>query len=987
MTTPQPEDEAPGHVAPDPVQDWSWAHQPDATDPRTVDPAGVAAVLVVHNADAWLGRSLAALTALDPRPHVLAVDNGSSDGSADLLAEALADGRIDGLIPGRAEDGFGAAVARAEAELDPQVGWLWLLHDDLEPRPDALARLLLAAEEGQDVADGDSARPVGVVVPKLLQPRRRNHPDRISELGQTISRTGERVLTVEPGDLDQDQLPSGEVLGASTAGLLVSREAWRRLGGMSPQLPLFRDGMDLGWRAQRAGYRVLTCPDAALYHRRAGRNWDRTSALAGNPARADRLFGMRLVAAHARVPALAVVRLVLHSMLVALGHLLGKAPRQAADALGSAWDLARTGAATTSLRDEIRSAPGQREVTALRPRRSRMVRLRADQAAGWVADRLLPEREGETSLDELTADAADQRNSRRPLLVPAAMTVVVLLSLVAGRRLFGMGSLAGPALAPAPETLSGAWDVWLRTPPGEWANAGWLGLGAVGSTLALGRPDWFATLAQLLAVPVAAGASLPLWRRLLPRGKQWRRVLLALLWGLAQPLVGVTGGGSPGALLVACLAPLAASAWLDWRRQEAEGAEALRAPARYALWGGLACLAVPVLWFAVAVGALVAGTGRRAVDLRGILVALLGPLALLAPWGHRLMTEPVRWFTTTDPLLAGSTMAALPGWGNTPWWLLLPAGLLLWGLAGWALLGRSGARPAPVGRRAGAHAVPQPGPGTEGLWLALAAALCTFLGLFAGRNRLTLDGTAVHPDPQVWLLLAVLLLLCLTSNLLARSPALRQPAPILLCLVLAIQAGWWLSGAGAPVHRQASALPANITAVQHTTRATRALLVEASSQPVRWSITAADQPRWGSAEFPVVPDARQRATAQALATSLAEGRGSDALAQQARELGIGHLWLRGASPDAVAAVSDSPGLGPAEDRGEAHSWTVTGLVSRTPATEWFGPRRWWPAAALFATLAVLLVLAAPSSAGDQGPRRAAVERSGRTPRHRAGGNQ
>ncbi|MEL4505219.1 glycosyltransferase family 2 protein [Luteococcus sp. H138] len=951
-------------MTPDPAQDWAWAHESDATAPRAVDPTSVTAILVVHNAEPWLERSLTSLDRLDARPRLVAVDNGSTDASGGLLADALAAGQLDEVLTGSANDGLGAAVARVESRADDQTLWLWLLHDDVEPRADALTQLLRLANER-----AEQGEPVAIVVPKLLEPRRRNHPNRLSELGQTISRTGDRVLSVEPGDIDQDQLASTEVLGASSAGLLVSRDAWRRLGGMSPELPLFRDGVDLGWRAQRAGLRVVTCPSAAIHHRRAGRNWQRDAALTANPARTDRLLGMRLVAAHAKSPALASLRLALLSLLVAIGHLFGKAPREAADALGSGRDLLASGSATRALRDQLRSAPGSRDVTALRPHRSRMLRLRADQFAGWASDRLLPTWGDDTSIDELTSDSVDIHTRRRPVLIPVAMAALVLLCLVAGRRLFGLGQLAGPALAPAPETLSGAWDAWLRAPHGQWANAPWLAIGALGSTLTLGRPDWFAVLGHLLAVPLATAASLPLWRRLSPPGPPWRRLLLALAWGLAQPLLGITGSGSAGTLLVAIVAPLAACAWVDWRRQTETGPDALRAPARFALWAGIAALAVPALWFAASIAALAAATGRRRVDLRGVSIALLGPLALLAPWGHRLMQQPGRWLTSTDPLLTGPLpWPGEPPWGNTPWWVFIPVAVLLWALASWGV----------VGRRVG-----------ERLWLAAAAGLCWFLGLALGQVEVPLDAATVLLDAKVWLLLATLLLLCLVQFALAGVSSLRHPVAIILLVLLAAQAGWWLVGAGAPTHRSRSALPANITAVQHTNRATRALLVDVGPQPVRWSVTAADQPRWGTAEHAVVPDAAQRTLVREMVATMAAGESSDTLAERARQLGIGHLWLRKARPDVVAAISDSPGLGPAENRGDATSWTVTGLVSRTPDSEWLGPRRWWPAAALALTAGLLLVLAAPSSAGDQGPRRAAAGRGGGAyrPQHRSGGRR
>ena len=80
---------------------------------------------------------------------------------------------------------------------------------------------------------------------------------------------------------------------------------------------------------------MVTCPAAAVHHRRAGRTLLRDSALAPRPALTDRLLGQRLVAAHSPRPRLTTLRLALGGLLAAIGHLLGKAPSAGADALGA----------------------------------------------------------------------------------------------------------------------------------------------------------------------------------------------------------------------------------------------------------------------------------------------------------------------------------------------------------------------------------------------------------------------------------------------------------------------------------------------------------------------------------------------------------------------------------------------------------------------------------------------------------------------------
>ncbi len=59
------------------------------------------------------------------------------------------------------------------------------------------------------------------------------------------------------------------VLAVSTAGMLIKRSLFEELGGFDPSLELFRDDIDLGWRAHIAGYSVICVGEAILYHAEA----------------------------------------------------------------------------------------------------------------------------------------------------------------------------------------------------------------------------------------------------------------------------------------------------------------------------------------------------------------------------------------------------------------------------------------------------------------------------------------------------------------------------------------------------------------------------------------------------------------------------------------------------------------------------------------------------------------------------------------------
>ena len=142
--------------------------------------------------------------------------------------------------------------------------WIWVLHDDCAPDPDCLATLLTAA---------DASPAAGVLGPLALD---WDDPRLVVEAGLSTDASGHRQTGIGPSELDWSRLGRGhgfgqstEVLAVPSAGMLVRRELWERLGGFDPEIPLLREDIDFGWRANRAGEVVLCVPAARLRHVRA----------------------------------------------------------------------------------------------------------------------------------------------------------------------------------------------------------------------------------------------------------------------------------------------------------------------------------------------------------------------------------------------------------------------------------------------------------------------------------------------------------------------------------------------------------------------------------------------------------------------------------------------------------------------------------------------------------------------------------------------
>ena len=292
----------------------------------------VTAIVVTHDGVTWLSEVVASLSAQKLQPdQIIAVDNGSIDGSVKFLTNAGIE-----VIKKSRSTGFGEAVAAAVSKLPPaaidtnEQEWLWILHDDCAPDRYALAKLL----------DAVISRPqVGIAGPKILGWYDRKH---ILEVGISITENGTRWTGLEEREQDQGQHDEiKNVLAVSTAGMLIKRSLFEELGGFDPSLELFRDDIDLGWRAHIAGHSVICVGEAVLYHAEASsserRSIDVKDAILHRPLLLDRRNAAFVLLANSSwwiLPWIAV-QLLFTSIGRSIIYLLAKLPGYAADEIAA----------------------------------------------------------------------------------------------------------------------------------------------------------------------------------------------------------------------------------------------------------------------------------------------------------------------------------------------------------------------------------------------------------------------------------------------------------------------------------------------------------------------------------------------------------------------------------------------------------------------------------------------------------------------------
>ena len=614
----------------------------------------VTTVLVSHDGDAWLPETLAALAAQTrPPQRVVAVDTGSRDSSVERLVAALGASAVVcrprdlplGSAIQAGLDAFESAPAPPGVTADAHQ-WVWVLHDDCAPDPDALENLLERA------AASPSASVVG---PKVLSWDRR----RLLEVGVTTDSSGFRETGLEPREVDQGQHDEvGDVLAVGTAGALIRRDVWDRLGGLDPRWPLCGDDIDFGWRVNATGGRVLVAPRAVVRHAAAltsgGRSADAVSLPVGAAARAH---GMQVVLADTSawlVPVLAL-RFVVEAILRALGAVLLRSPRRARDELlGIAVLLSRpqlvisARSARRSLRERA-----HHEVRGLLAPATWRWRHAGDALAAVVAGRAaVDERQRRRAPVETGPVAAEAESFAvddlgvlaRALIRPGVLLTLALtaLAMIADRGVFG-STLHGGRLLPAPDGSADLWSAYA---------AGWhaVGMGsttptppvvavlAVLSTILLGKV-WLAVDVLLLAAVPLAGLSAYLTVGVLTR-RVWLRIGAAVGYAVTPAALGAVAGGRLDAVIVVIVAPLVARALVGVVRRpsvhRAAGAGLLLA---------VLTAAAPVLWLVAAVVLLAAAAAlaseqsvwRRLAAAAGTLV--VAPVVLL-PWTMHAVSMP-----------------------------------------------------------------------------------------------------------------------------------------------------------------------------------------------------------------------------------------------------------------------------------------------------------------------------------------------------------
>ncbi|MDE7154405.1 MAG: glycosyltransferase family 2 protein [Muribaculaceae bacterium] len=188
---------------------------------------------------------------------IIVADNGSTDSSLRLLEKKFPEVRV---LPLGENFGFAEGYNRA-IQLAGDYRYVVLLNSDVAPAA-GWNRIL---EQFMD-----SHADVAAVQPKILSYKEKNKFEYAGAAGGYIDRHGYpycrgRIFSVVETDRGQYDTPA-EIFWASGAALMVRRRLYLDAGGLDPQFFAHMEEIDLCWRLQLAGYRIMAVPEAGVYH-------------------------------------------------------------------------------------------------------------------------------------------------------------------------------------------------------------------------------------------------------------------------------------------------------------------------------------------------------------------------------------------------------------------------------------------------------------------------------------------------------------------------------------------------------------------------------------------------------------------------------------------------------------------------------------------------------------------------------------------------
>jgi GT2 family glycosyltransferase len=217
----------------------------------------VAIVILNYNGRKHLETFLpSVLASTYPNTSVIVADNASTDGSMELVKSSFPSVKC---LYNLTNEGFAGGYNWALKHVN--ADYYVLLNSDVEVTPGWIEPIISLMETDPKIA---------ACQPKLLsyhQPELFEYAGAaggwIDSLGYPFSRG--RVFDVCETDEGQYNDPE-PVFWASGAAMFVRASVYHEMGGLDDSFFAHQEEIDLCWRMQLAGYKIMSCPASVVYH-------------------------------------------------------------------------------------------------------------------------------------------------------------------------------------------------------------------------------------------------------------------------------------------------------------------------------------------------------------------------------------------------------------------------------------------------------------------------------------------------------------------------------------------------------------------------------------------------------------------------------------------------------------------------------------------------------------------------------------------------
>ena len=225
----------------------------------------VAIIVVTYNASKYLGELFSSLENLNyPKDkfEIVIIDNASTDGTQEILKSQVLNLKSKKFYVScfmfHENSGFvGGNNIGLQYAVDNDFDYAYMLNQDTVVDPNFL-------EEAINVAESDEK--IGAVQSLLLLNDRK---DTINSMGNHIHYLGFAYAggNGEKVQSSKFKVQSYEITYPSGAAVLLRCTTLMKIGLLHPELFMYHEDVELGWRIWLFGYKIMLAPKSIVYHK------------------------------------------------------------------------------------------------------------------------------------------------------------------------------------------------------------------------------------------------------------------------------------------------------------------------------------------------------------------------------------------------------------------------------------------------------------------------------------------------------------------------------------------------------------------------------------------------------------------------------------------------------------------------------------------------------------------------------------------------